>query len=96
MTSRTAKEKIESLLGEKIVCTLVDGRKVKGELIVLDRKKNLILINAIEERIVMSKDYSNTTDQEIHVTRELSQVMIPGERLQKVEITQSLFDSKLQ
>lgn len=93
MTARTAKEKIQSLLGEKIKCTLVDGRSVLGELIVLDRKNNLILVNAKEERIVASSDYSDNSDRDILVTRELSQVMIPGERLMKIEINQALFDS---
>lgn len=93
MTARTAKEKIQSLLGEKIKCTLVDGRAVLGELIVLDRKNNLILVNAKEERIVASSDYSDNSDRDILVTRELSQVMIPGERLMKIEINQALFDS---
>ena len=95
MATKTAKEKVQSLLGQKLKCTLVDGRTVKGELIVLDRKNNLILLNAVEERIVASADYSDTSDEEILVTRELSQVMIPGERVKKVEIDQAIFDSVL-
>jgi small nuclear ribonucleoprotein (snRNP)-like protein len=95
MAAMTAKEKVEKLLGEKIKCTLEDGRIVCGSLIVLDRKKNLILVNAVEERVVACSDYSDTNNGEVIVTRELSQVMIPGERLTRIEIAQPLFDSAL-
>lgn len=95
MTPKTAREKIECLLGKRIKCTLVDGRAVEGSLVAIDRKKNIILVDALERRNVNTRDYSDSTDREIGVSRALNQVMIPGERLVKVETEQSIFESAL-
>lgn len=86
MTSVTAREKVQSLLGERLKCTLDDGRSVTGTFVCVDRLTNLILTNATEERMVYSADYSDTKDEKILATRRLSQVMIPGERLKMLEV----------
>lgn len=91
-TVTTAREKVQSLLGTRIKCTLDDGRSVTGTFLCVDRLTNLILTNASEERMVYSADYSDTKDEKILTERRLSQVMIPGERLEKVELDKSIFD----
>lgn len=93
--SSSAVNKVNSLLGEKIKCTLDDGRSVRGTFVCVDRLTNLILTNAMEERTVFSSDYSDTKDETILTTRKLSQVMIPGERLKKVEVDQLTYDTKI-
>jgi len=93
--TEAAADKVRSLLGEKIKCTLDDGRSVSGTFVCIDRLTNLILTDAMEERMICSSDYSDTNDEKILTRRSLSQVMIPGERLQKVEVDQLLFDTKL-
>lgn len=96
MESRTAKDKVQSLLGERIKCTLDDGRFVTGTFLCVDRLTNLILTNAIEERMISSSDYSDITDTQILVTRNLSQAMVPGERLQKVEVDHVTYTSRVE
>jgi small nuclear ribonucleoprotein (snRNP)-like protein len=95
MHTATAREKVQSLLGERIKCTLDDGRSVTGTFLCVDRLTNLILTNALEERMVYSADYSDTKDEKIVTTRSLSQVMIPGERLQMLEVDKAVFDSRI-
>jgi small nuclear ribonucleoprotein (snRNP)-like protein len=96
MHSATSREKVESLLGERIKCTLDDGRSVTGTFLCVDRLTNIILTNATEERMVYSTDYSDTKDEKIIATRSLSQVMIPGERLEMLEVDQVVFTSRIQ
>ena len=96
MTCRATKDTVEALLGKRITCTLADGRTVDGDLIALDRRKNVILVNALEERVVLSRFYSNNTDKEVAVSRALNQVMIPGERITKVEINEAIFHASLE
>mmetsp|Transcript_7395 Transcript_7395/g.15860 ORF Transcript_7395/g.15860 Transcript_7395/m.15860 type:complete len:142 (+) Transcript_7395:389-814(+) len=100
------------LLGKRIKSTLSDGRTLTGTLICIDRLKNLILTNVIEERLIDPLDYryrrdgddndvdadaQNDNDNEKpiindgssrlrKVERHISQAMIPGSRLFKVEI----------
>ncbi len=95
MERQTAKDKVQRLLGQRIKCTLDDGRFVTGTFLCVDRLTNLILTNALEERMISSSDYSDTTDEQVLVTRNLSQAMIPGERLKKVEVEKATFDSIL-
>ena len=95
MGSSTSIAKVENLLGERIKCTLDDGRHVAGTFLCLDRLTNIILSNAVEERVISSADYSDTTHEHMIVTRNLSQAMIPGERLRKVEVDASTFQSRV-
>jgi hypothetical protein len=56
-------------------------------------RKNLILKDVVEERWVDSSVYSNTSSANIIVVkRNLSQAMIPGKRLAKVQVSQSLYE----
>ena len=50
-----------------------------------------------EERFVDPADYSAepTIEKKILVQRELSQAMVPGSRLTKVEIEKSTYDEKM-
>jgi hypothetical protein len=56
-------------------------------------RKNLILTNVVEERWVDSSDYSTATQEKVLASRQLSQAMIPGSRLMKVEIDESLYNA---
>ena len=87
--------RLQNLLGQKIKCTLDDGRTAMGTFICVDRLSNLILTNVVEERMVCSSDYSDYRTEDILVRRDLSQAMVPGERLLKVEVEKAIFDSKL-
>eukprot|EP00980_Cylindrotheca_fusiformis_P013501 scaffold3450_cov114-Cylindrotheca_fusiformis.AAC.6 len=84
---------VKAILGERVKCTCDDGRVATGELVCLDRIKNLILSNVVEERWVYSEDYSRETtlDRKVLVRRELSQAMVPGSRLLRVEIEKRIY-----
>jgi small nuclear ribonucleoprotein (snRNP)-like protein len=54
--------------------TMTDGRIVKGHFICLDRKKNLILANVLEERFISLAVYTGkeaSEESDILVKREL-------------------------
>ncbi len=60
-------------------------------------RKNVILTNVIEERLINTRDYiyeptNSTANRQMTVRRELGQAMIPGSRLVKVEIEKSIHD----
>lgn len=59
-------------------------------------RKNLILTNVEEERWIDTSDYSNTNDSKILSRRNLSQAMIPGIHLRKVEIDKSTYTEKVE
>jgi hypothetical protein len=59
-------------------------------------RKNLILTNVEEERWIDSSDYSTTNDSKILARRNLSQAMIPGIHLRKVEIEKSTYTEKVE
>lgn len=88
-------EVLHKLLGERIKCTLNDGRSATGRFICVDRLMNLILTDVAEERIISTSDYSDSKDEKIPAVRMLGQALIPGERLAKVEIERSVFETKL-
>eukprot|EP00523_Entomoneis_sp_CCMP467_P020860 CAMPEP_0168852074 /NCGR_PEP_ID=MMETSP0727-20121128/12771_1 /TAXON_ID=265536 /ORGANISM="Amphiprora sp., Strain CCMP467" /LENGTH=148 /DNA_ID=CAMNT_0008906149 /DNA_START=62 /DNA_END=504 /DNA_ORIENTATION=- len=132
-STTSVQKAVESLLGSRLRCTLEDGRIATGNLVCLDRMRNMILTDCLEERIIHAEDYyynptrslaqngsdddnannnNNTNDddddavallQQRHpqnqnsrvVIRRLQQAMIPGERLKKVEIAQSLYQTKV-
>ena len=95
MAISTSMAKVQNLVGERIKCTLDDGRHVTGTFLCLDRLSNIVLSNAGEERTISSADYSDTTHEHIIVTRNLCQAMIPGERLRKIEVDASTFQSRV-
>ena len=119
------------IVGQRIKCTLNDGRITEGTLICLDRMKNMILTNATEERIIRKSLYSviskkgerniiansaingamkertnsvengegidghgnNNEEEWFTFRRDISQVLVPGEKLIKVEIERRLLES---
>ena len=90
-------ETILRLLGSKIRVTMKDGRTVDGTFVCLDRLNNILLEDAIEHRkigykqtIVRSDDGSSEEQLYMWDTeREISQAMIRGDKLVKVEICES-------
>ena len=49
-----------------------------------------------EERWIDTSDYSTTNDSKILARRDLSQAMIPGIHLRKVEIDKSTYKEKVE
>ena len=89
---KEAQAYISSILGQKIKCTLDDGRTATGEFICLDRLKNIILQNVTEERLTIvpplrGNDGECLDDKQgFRRQRRLSQAMIPGKHLVKVHL----------
>lgn len=91
-------EAVKAILGERVKCTLDDGRLATGELVCLDRIQNLILSNVVEERWIHPEDYSQNEairEGKVLVRRMLSQAMVPGSRLLKIEIEKTIHDEKM-
>jgi small nuclear ribonucleoprotein (snRNP)-like protein len=81
---------------------LKDDRTITGQLICFDRLQNVILMDALEERRVLKSLYHHyhtnddgggdhggdgDGDQSYYLfRREISQVLVPGEKIVKVEI----------
>jgi Small nuclear ribonucleoprotein (snRNP) homolog len=103
MNSQTALERVSSIIGRNIVCTLDDGRTVQGKLECLDRLSNIILRDALEKRFVPDPsiygirhtidkhqchdDQVSTENQDqLVLERKLSQVLVPGKHLIKVQL----------
>lgn len=89
------------LLGKNILCTLDDGRTVKGTFLCIDRLSSIILTNnVVEERMIKTADYRQYTSnnsnmnnpQTLPMKRLLAQAMIPGSRLVKVEVEGSIHE----
>ncbi len=79
------KPNAEAFLNRQIICSLTDGRKVEGNLQCIDWLKNIILRDVVETRF--------KEDGEILLHRELSQCMVAGETLVKIEVTRNVYDS---
>ena len=60
-------------------------------------RRNMILMDVLEERQIDPKDYEGSTckSERLPVQRELSQAMIPGKHLVKVEIEKEIYDKKM-
>lgn len=93
-------DQVAAIIGRKIICTLDDGRTLEGRLECLDRLSNIILRQVRETRIVTdpsiyghghasdnnSISNSNGEKKEIVIERRLSQALIPGNHLVKVQL----------
>eukprot|EP00522_Entomoneis_paludosa_P007145 CAMPEP_0172449790 /NCGR_PEP_ID=MMETSP1065-20121228/8397_1 /TAXON_ID=265537 /ORGANISM="Amphiprora paludosa, Strain CCMP125" /LENGTH=114 /DNA_ID=CAMNT_0013201529 /DNA_START=39 /DNA_END=383 /DNA_ORIENTATION=- len=93
-----AKMAVEGLLGTRIHCTLSDGRTATGRLVCVDRMRNLILTDCVEERRIDAVDYNNnTSDKSVSktVVRQLQQAMVPGSQLVMVQISQPDYQAKV-
>lgn len=88
----TKRAAIENLIGKRLKCTLDDDRIVLGTFHCLDRLKNMILCDVVEERWINASDYSTTSNERIHVQRRLAQAMVPGKFLTKVEVVKETYE----
>ena len=93
---------VKSILGEPVTCTLDDGRKVHGTFLCVDRLQNIILTDVVERRTIDTADYgfsdgasSKKNKTLLPVQRHLAQAMVPGNRLVKVEIAESIHNTKI-
>ena len=55
----------------------------------------MIMMDVLEERTINASDYGASESKELAVQRELSQAMIPGKHLVKVEIEKELYEKKM-
>ena len=89
---------VEKLLGTRVVCTLSDGRQATGNLVCIDRRKNIILSDCTETRTIVSTDYhccaASPAVQQL-AQRHLQQAMVPGEHLVKVEVERAIYEAKV-
>lgn len=95
-----ALSQVKEILGNSIICTLQDERKISGTLISLDRECNIILHDVLEIRYVHANMYNqqwhdaNTDNYDmvvegedrITIRRSLSQALVPGDKIVKVEL----------
>mmetsp|Transcript_16260 Transcript_16260/g.45077 ORF Transcript_16260/g.45077 Transcript_16260/m.45077 type:complete len:135 (-) Transcript_16260:1458-1862(-) len=89
---------VHAILGKKISCTLSDGRKLSGTLVCVDRLKNVILCNVTEERTIDPSHYNNSQENKgkrCQIERKLSQALIPGKHLVRVEVPRPVYDHHL-
>jgi small nuclear ribonucleoprotein (snRNP)-like protein len=93
---------VHRLLGSTILITLTDGRTAQGKFLCLDRLGNIILDNAVEKREIAycssAGNDSNPGDETIYrwdTERLLTQAVIPGERLFKVQIARKEYEKRL-
>lgn len=79
-----------------VVC-LAQEAGISNECYFYRCRKNVILSNVVEERTVDSSMYdtAKTPSQVITVKRRLSQAMIPGPHLVKVEVTKAVYDAAM-
>eukprot|EP00591_Stephanopyxis_turris_P005856 CAMPEP_0195515702 /NCGR_PEP_ID=MMETSP0794_2-20130614/6677_1 /TAXON_ID=515487 /ORGANISM="Stephanopyxis turris, Strain CCMP 815" /LENGTH=105 /DNA_ID=CAMNT_0040644165 /DNA_START=47 /DNA_END=361 /DNA_ORIENTATION=- len=79
------------LIGSRVRCILDDGRVATGTFLCLDRLKNLLLCDVVEVRKVSSFQGKNEASdgavyEDEYAERRLSQAMVPGKHLVKVEV----------
>jgi small nuclear ribonucleoprotein (snRNP)-like protein len=76
---------------------MIDGRVAQGKFICLDRLGNIVLEDVIERR---EMKYHNETDEQKRVYRWdtercLSQAVIPGDRLARVQIDKDEYQRRV-
>eukprot|EP00579_Thalassiosira_antarctica_P009844 CAMPEP_0201915038 /NCGR_PEP_ID=MMETSP0903-20130614/5061_1 /ASSEMBLY_ACC=CAM_ASM_000552 /TAXON_ID=420261 /ORGANISM="Thalassiosira antarctica, Strain CCMP982" /LENGTH=86 /DNA_ID=CAMNT_0048450549 /DNA_START=85 /DNA_END=345 /DNA_ORIENTATION=- len=80
---------------------MTDGRVARGNFVCLDRLGNIILDNVVECRQVayipssLSEGEENQSSYEWDTERSLSQAVIPGDRLAKVEIVKKEWEERV-
>ena len=87
-------EKIHSLIGSNLIVTMTDGRTAQGKFICLDRLGNIVLEDAEEKRDIT---YSPDGEENVYrweTERLLSQAVIPGERLARVQISKDEYQRR--
>jgi len=80
---------IQKILGQSILCTLDDGRTVRGTFMCLDRLKNIILTNVVEERFIDIADYQYPMS-----TEEQKNMSDPTETLSSIPSTDRILPVK--
>jgi small nuclear ribonucleoprotein (snRNP)-like protein len=83
---------MHKLIGQSVKCTLDDGRTATGTFVCLDRLRNIILSDVLEERPVPASVYGGDSNTILVAERQLAQAMIPGAHLVKVEITKDVHE----
>ena len=92
---------IHLLLGSKLRITMTDGRFVTGKFICLDRLCNVTLENVVEHRrlaYISPSESGEGDEQKLYqwdTERTLSQAVIPGSRLAKIEISKGEFEARV-
>ena len=93
---------IHLLLGSKLRVTMTDGRVAHGNFVCLDRLGNIILDDVVECRRVayiapgLSEEGQEKNKlYEWNTERLLSQAVIPGNRLAKVEIAKTEWEERV-
>lgn len=108
-SKQESRDVISSLFGKEIRCTMDDGRTVHGKLICLDRLRNMILSDVVEVRLLpqhLQRPHllegvavalpSTAESVDCYSERRLSQAMIPGKHLVKVEVEESIWVDQCQ
>mmetsp|Transcript_1203 Transcript_1203/g.2799 ORF Transcript_1203/g.2799 Transcript_1203/m.2799 type:complete len:114 (-) Transcript_1203:1272-1613(-) len=94
---------LPQLFGSQLLVTLTDGRTAKGKFISLDRSCNIILEDVVECREVVyvphaPTDKFSSKDDNIFkwsTEREVTLAVIPGDRLERVQICKKELDAKV-
>ena len=92
---------IHLLLGSKLRITMSDGRIATGKFICLDRLGNVTLENVVEHRrlaYISPSESGEGDEQKLYqwdTERTLSQAVIPGSRLAKIEISKGEFEARV-
>ncbi len=108
-SKQESRDVISSLFGKEILCTMDDGRTVRGKLLCVDRLRNMILSDVVEVRLLPQRLQrphllegvavacpSTTESVDCYSERRLSQAMIPGKHLVKVEVEESIWVNRCQ
>ena len=87
-------KKIHTLIGSNLIVTMTDGRTAQGKFICLDRLGNIILEDAEERRDITYNPYGKEGIYRWETERFLSQAVIPGERLARVQISKGEYQRR--
>ena len=86
-TSDSAEEALEELkirfLSQTVRIKITDGRVIEGEFQCMDKNMNFILGNATEFYGTEKIEFDRDNKDEVHNSRNLGMVMIPGKHVSK-------------
>lgn len=89
---------IHRLLGSTLLVTMTDGRVAEGKFVCLDRLGNIILEDVTERREITydSGDGGQDSVYRWETERSLSQAVIPGDRLARIQIDKDEYHSRIE
>jgi small nuclear ribonucleoprotein (snRNP)-like protein len=95
---------VHCLLGSNLHVTMTDGRTVRGKFLCLDRLGSILLEDVVERREIIYCPHEDEGDEgdgkesiyRWDTERSLSQVVIPGNRLVKVEIAKDEYQIRVE